>query len=228
VRDGLFHIFQESYRELRPRDPIPELKVDFFAFTSIKNTIRMREGRLLVRLSDLLEGAPATVLQAIAHILLAKMYRKPIEREAAVRYRRYISSQDISRKAHLVRQLRGRKRLHSAQGHTYDLEAVFEDLNTRFFHGLLARPQLTWSSNHSRNSLGHFDPAHNAIVVSRIFDHPRVPQYAVDYIVYHEMLHLKHPVRLRGSRRCVHSAEFQAEEKLFPKLAEVKRFLKQL
>ena len=228
MRDGLLHIFQESYRELRPRDPIPELKVDFFAFTSIKNTIRMREGRLLVRLSDLLEGAPATVLQAIAHILLAKMYRKPIEREAAVRYRRYISSQDISRKAHLVRQMRGRKRLHSAQGHTYDLEAVFEDLNTRFFHGLLARPQLTWSRNHSRNSLGHYDPAHNAIVVSRIFDHPRVPQYAVDYIVYHEMLHLKHPVRLRGSRRCVHSAEFQAEEKLFPKLAEVKRFLKQL
>ena len=228
MRDGLLHIFQETYRELRPRDPVPELKVDFFAFTGIKNTIRMREGRLLVRLSDLLEGAPASVLQAIAHILLAKMYRKPIEREAATRYRRYISSHDITRKAHLVRQMRGRKHLHSAQGRTYDLEAVFEDLNSRFFHGLLARPQLTWSRNHSRNSLGHYDPAHNAIVVSRIFDHPRVPQVAVDYIVYHEMLHLKHPVRLRGSRRCVHSAEFQAEEKLFPQLEEVKRFLKQL
>ncbi|HMJ21694.1 MAG TPA: hypothetical protein VK513_07290, partial [Terriglobales bacterium] len=90
------------------------------------------------------------------------------------------------------------------------------------------RPQLTWSRNHSRNSLGHYDPAHNAIVVSRIFDHPRVPQYAVDYIVYHEMLHLKHPVKLRGNRRCVHSAAFQAEEKLFPQLQEVKQFLKQL
>ena len=228
MRDGLLHIFQETYRELRPRDPVPELKVDFFAFTSIKNTIRMREGKLLVRLSDLLEGAPVPVLQAIAHILLAKMYRKPVEREAATRYRRYVSSHDITRKAHLVRQMRGRKRLHSAQGHTYDLDEVFEGLNTRFFHGLLARPQLTWSRNHSRNSLGHYDPAHNAIVVSRIFDHPRVPRYAVDYIVYHEMLHLKHPVRLRGSRRCVHSAEFQAEEKLFPQLEEVKRFLKQL
>jgi len=228
VRDGLLHIFQETYRELRPRDPVPELKVDFFAFTSIKNTIRMREGKLLVRLSDLLEGAPVPVWQAIAHILLAKMYRKPVEREAATRYRRYVSSHDITRKAHLVRQMRGRKRLHSAQGHTYDLDEVFEGLNTRFFHGLLARPQLTWSRNHSRNSLGHYDPAHNAIVVSRIFDHPRVPHYAVDYIVYHEMLHLKHPVRLRGSRRCVHSAEFRAEEKLFPQLEEVKRFLKQL
>ncbi len=228
MRDGLLRVFQETYRELRPRDPIPELKVDFFAFTSIKNTIRMREGKLLVRLSDLLEGAPASVIQAVAHILLAKMYRKPIERDATTRYRRYVSSHDITRKAHLVRQMRGRKRLQSAKGRTYDLEAVFEDLNTRFFHGLLARPQLTWSPNHSRNSLGHYDPAHNAIVVSRIFDHPRVPQYAVDYIVYHEMLHLKHPVRLRGSRRCVHSAEFQAEEKLFPQLEEVKRFLKQL
>jgi predicted metal-dependent hydrolase len=228
VRDGLLHLFQQSYQELCLRDPIPELKVDFFPFTSIKNTIRMREGKLLVRLSDLLEGAPTLVLQAIAHILLAKMYRKPVKHQVAARYRRYISSHDITRQAHLVRQMRGRKRLHSAQGHTYDLEAVFEDLNTRFFHGLLARPQLTWSRSHSRNSLGHYDPAHNAIVVSRIFDHPRVPQYAVDYIVYHEMLHLKHPVRLRGSRRCVHSAEFQAEEKLFPHLAEVKRFLKKL
>ena len=228
MRDGLLHIFQEAYRELRLCEPGPEVKIDFFAFTSIKNTIRMREGKLLVRLSDLLEGAPATVLQAIAHILLAKMYRKPVEREAAVRYRRYVSSHDITRKAHLVRQVRGRKRLHSAQGRTYDLDAVFEDLNTRFFHGLLARPRMTWSRNHSRNSLGHYDPAHNAIVVSRIFDHPGVPQYAVDYIVYHEMLHLKHPVRLRGSRRCVHSAEFQAEEKLFPQLEDVKRFLKQL
>ena len=228
MRAGLLHIFQETFRELRPRDSVPELRIDFFAFTSIKNTIRMRQGKLLVRLSDLLEGAPAPVLQAIAHILLAKMFRKPVAREAAARYRRYISSHDVTRKAHLVRQMRGRKLLHSAQGHTYDLEAVFEDLNIRFFHGLLARPQLTWSRNHSRNSLGHYDPAHNAIVVSRIFDHPRVPQYAVDYIVYHEMLHLKHPVRLRGSRRCVHSAEFQAEEKLFPQLEEVKRFLKQL
>lgn len=228
MRDGLLHLFQECYRGLRPRAPIPELKVDFFAFTSIKNTIRMREGKLLVRLSDLLEGAPLPVLAAIAHILLAKMYRKPVEREAAARYRRYVSSHDITRKAHLVRQIRGRKRLHSAQGRIYDLEAVFEDLNSRFFHGLLAKPQLAWSRNHSRNSLGHYDPAHNAIVVSRIFDHPRVPKYAVDYIVYHEMLHLKHPVKLRGSRRCVHSAEFQAEEKLFPQLQEVKQFLRHL
>jgi hypothetical protein len=228
VRSGLTELFQESYRELRPRAPIPELRVEFFSFANINNTIRLREGRLLVRVSDLLEGAPDYVLRAIAHILLAKMYRKPIDREHSTRYRRYISTQHMSGKAHLVRQIRGRKRIVSAQGHAYDLEAIFDDLNTRFFHGLLARPQMTWSGEHARNRLGHYDPAHNAIVVSRVFDHARVPRCAVEYIVYHEMLHLKHPVRLRGSRRCIHSSEFQAEEKMFPQLEEALRFLKRL
>ena len=207
---------------------MPELAVEFFAYVNINNTIRMRDAKLFVRLSDLLEGAPPAVLRAIAHILLAKMYRKPIEQTYATRYRRYISGREIASKAHLVRQMRGRKRIESAQGQTYNLETVFDDLNRRFFYGLLARPQMTWSRDHARNRLGHYDPAHNAIVVSRVFDHPRVPGYAVEYIVYHEMLHLKHPVKLRGSRRCVHSAEFQAEEKLFPRLGDAKLFLKRL
>jgi predicted metal-dependent hydrolase len=228
VRDRLLHIFRETYRELRPQAPMPDFAVEFFAFANINNTIRLRQGKLFVRLSDLLEGAPQPVLRALAHILLAKMYRHPIERVQVARYRKYISGRDIARKAHLVRQMRGRKRIQSAQGRVYDLESIFEDLNTRFFAGLLGRPRMTWSRDHARNSLGHYDPAHNAIVVSRVFDRPQVPRYAVEYIVYHEMLHLKHPVKLRGTRRCVHSAEFQAEEKLFPGLEAAHKFLKRL
>jgi predicted metal-dependent hydrolase len=228
VREGLLEIFQESHRELRPSAPVPELKIEFFAFANVNNTIRLRQGKLLVRLSDLLEGSPDAVLRAIAHILLAKMYRHPIDRGQAARYRKYLASHEIVRKTHLVRQMRGRKQLHSARGHFYDLDAVFEKLNTRFFYGLLARPRMSWSRTRTRRILGHYDPAHNAIVISRVFDHSAVPVYAVEYIVYHEMLHLKHPVRLRGSRRCVHSAEFQAEEKLFPQLAEANAFLKGL
>jgi predicted metal-dependent hydrolase len=228
VRKGLLEIFQETYQTLRPDSSVPELKIDFFAFANVNNTIRLREGKLLVRLSDLLEGAPDTVLRAIAHILLAKMYRRPIDRGQAARYRKYVASHEIVRKTHLVRQIRGRKRLGPARGHFYDLDEVFEKLNARFFHGLMARPRMSWSQLRTRRILGHYDPAHNAIIISRVFDHFAVPAYVLEYIVYHEMLHLKHPVRLRGSRRCVHSAEFQAEEKLFPRAAEADAFLKRL
>ena len=207
---------------------MPEFRIEFYPFASVNNTIRLRGSQVHARLSDLLQGAPVTVLAAIAHILLAKLYGKPVERLQSSRFRRYVSSREMRTKAHLLRQVRGRKRIESAQGRFYDLEEIFEELNRRFFYGLLARPRMTWSQVHSRHSLAHYDPAHNTIVVSRVFDHPQVPSYAVEYIVYHEMLHLKHPVKLRGSRRCVHGPEFQAEEKLFPQLEEAKLFLKSL
>ena len=224
----LHEIFQSTYRELRPRAPMPPLHVRFYPFVSINNTVRLRRGELYVRLSDLLEGAPEAVLQAIAHILLAKLYRKPIDRAHNLRYRRYVASHDISTKARLLRQMRGRKLIRGARGRYYHLDEIFEELNRRFFHGLMGRPQLSWSQNHARNILGHYDPAHNAIVISRVFDHPRVPRYVVEYILFHEMLHLRHPVKLRGSRRCVHSREFLAEERQFPDLELAKSFLRRM
>ena len=183
---------------------------------------------LQVRLSDLLEASPESVHRAIAHILLAKLYRKPIAPSASDRYRRYVSSEAVLRSAEHIRQTRGRKRISSPAGHYYHLEEVFEDLNRRFFHGLLGRPTLTWSAHAARRMLGHYDAAHNTIVVSKVFDRADTPRCAIEYLLYHEMLHLKHPVRVKAGRRCVHSREFQAEERLFPELGEAKEYLKSL
>jgi predicted metal-dependent hydrolase len=218
--------FEQAYRELLPLAPMPGFDIRFFAFANLNNTIRLRQGQVLVRLSDLLEGAPQPVLHAILHILLAKLYRKPIDPAQAARYRKFAGSHAISTRTHLIRQVRGRKRIESPNGEHYHLEEIFDDLNRRFFHGLMARPRMTWSGNDSRRSLGHYDPAHNTIVVSRVLDRPAVPRHVVEYLVYHEMLHLRHPVKLRGSRRCVHSREFKEEERLFPQFEEAKRYLK--
>ena len=225
---SLIPLFEKIYRELRPRAPMPAFRVSFYPFANVNNTIRLREGTVLARFSDLLEGAPEDVLAAIAHILLAKLYRKPIDAGRAARYRRYLGTRSISQKAHLIRQMRGRKNINSPNGHAANLEEIFDELNSRFFHGLLARPTMTWSNGHSRSSLGHYDPAHNTIVISKVFDSSRVPRCALEYLVYHEMLHLKHPVRLRGSRRCVHPAAFLEDEKLYPELEKAKAFLKNL
>ena len=225
---ALVQIFEQEYRELRPRAPIPPFDIRFRRFTSLNTTIRLREGMLLVRLSDLLEASPEPVHRAIAHILLAKLYKKPIAAGHADRYRRYVSSEPVSRQAEQIRQTRGRKNISTPLGHYYDLDEVFESLNVRFFHGLLGRPTLTWSAHAARRMLGHYDAAHNTIVVSRVFDRADTPRCAIEYLLYHEMLHLKHPVRVKAGRRCVHSREFQAEERLFPELDEAKAYLKRL
>src|SRR5438105_10980667 len=76
VNPGPTEIFQSTYRELRPRAAMPDFDVHFFHFANVNNTIRLRGEKVFVRLSDLLEGAPQPVLHAIAHILLAKLYRR--------------------------------------------------------------------------------------------------------------------------------------------------------
>ena len=78
VSQPIYTVFAEEYRGLRPRAPMPELEIRFRRFTSLNTTIRLRDGKLMVRLSDLLEHAPENIHQAIAHILLAKLYRKPV------------------------------------------------------------------------------------------------------------------------------------------------------
>jgi hypothetical protein len=221
-------IFQEEYRALRPRAPMPPVEVRFRRFTSLNTRIRLREGKILVSLSDLLEGAQESVVRAIAHILLAKLYKKPIDGAHELRYKRFVYSAAVTRQTELIRSARGNKRFFGPEGRFYNLEEVFDALNTRFFGGMLGRPQLTWSERFAKRALGHYDAAHNTIVVSRVFDRPSSPRYAIEYLLYHEMLHLKHPVKVKGTRRCVHSREFKAEENLFPQLAEALAFIRRL
>jgi hypothetical protein len=221
-------VFQEEYRALRPRAPMPPIAVRFRRFTSLNTTIRLREGQIRVSLSDLLEGAPEPVVRAIAHILLAKLYKKPIDATQNQRYKRFASSAAVTRQTELIRGARGNKRFFGPEGRFYHLDEVFDSLNVRFFGGLLGRPELTWSEHLAKRALGHYDAAHNTIVVSRVFDRPSSPRYAIEYLLYHEMLHLKHPVKMRGLRRCVHSREFKAEEQLFPQLKEALAFIKRL
>ena len=218
-------IFKEVFHTLRPRTPVPEFDVAFRPYADVNHFIRIRDGKVLVGISDLLEGAPQPVLEAIAVILIAKLYRRPIPARYRTRYRLFLNSRAVRRKVHWIRRTRGRKHLGVPQGRHFNLETIFEKLNREYFHGLLGRPQLSWSRTASRTALGHYDSAHNAIIISKIFDRPGTPPFLVEYILYHEMLHLKHPVVSRRGQRCVHSALFRAEERRFPKFQQAKRLM---
>jgi hypothetical protein len=221
-------IYARVFRELKPRTPLPELKVEFCRFANADSFIRLENGRLHVRISDLLAGAPAPVAEALAHILLGKLYRKPVSRMFQHRYRLYLNRRDVRRQAQLVRQIRGRKFVSGPQGEVHDLENVFERLNREYFGGLMGQPRLGWSRGVSRTMLGHFDPSHNAIIISRIFDRPGVPVLALEYVMFHEMLHLRYPVDHNGSRRRVHTREFRSAEREFTRIKEAKEIIKRM
>ena len=73
-------IYARVFRELKPRTPVPEMQVEFCRFANADSFIRLENGSLHVRISDLLAAAPAPVMEALAYILLGKLYRKPVAR----------------------------------------------------------------------------------------------------------------------------------------------------
>lgn len=228
--DSLEDAFQRAFHQIHPRLSPPKFDIRFYPYANLDSKIRLEEGhrRIRVRLSDQLENAPRAVQEALAHVLLSKLYRKPTPVAQEQAYRSFINRADVRRRALEVRRSRGRKMLKPPEGGCYNLDSIFDDLNLRYFAGAMRKPQLGWSVRVSRRLLGHYDPAHDAIVISRIFDTPQMPQYVLEYVMYHEMLHLKHPVQYGGSRRCVHSAAFKKDERRFPRFDEANHFLQRL
>lgn len=216
------------FREIRPRTPMPEIQIEFRRFANANSFIRLRNGRLELRVSDLFQDAPGQVFESLAVILVSKLYRRQIPPEHSHRYRRYLNRRDVRQTMDTVRQQRGRKLIAPAKGDVYDLEQIFEEINFQYFFGLMSRPVIGWSQKVSRSTLGHYDAPHNTIVLSKVLDRPTVPRIAVEYVMFHEMLHMRHPVEHIGSRRCVHTPDFKRAEKEFRQLAEAKSALRKL
>ncbi|HVF55955.1 MAG TPA: SprT-like domain-containing protein [Pyrinomonadaceae bacterium] len=218
-------LFADAFRQMAPNRPVPEVDVRYYPYAGLNHTIRLRSGRIYVRLSDIFKSAPQNVHRALAFILLAKLLRRRAPALHEKVYRDYACSPEVLRASDLARRHRGRKFISSAQGSVYDLGRMFTRLNRRYFEGQLPEPALTWSQRRTRTILGHHDGVHETIVISKTLDAADVPEWFVEFILYHEMLHIKHPARLINGRRYYHTKAFRTEEQRFPFYEEAQLWL---
>jgi hypothetical protein len=221
-------IFQRVYTRLGCNGRPPAFIVEYHPYTDLTHTIRLRNETAYVRLSDAMRDAPISAVEAAAAILLGKLYRRRPPQVLVESYREFTYSRTTRQTLLRMRQERGRRAEHRPAGTHHDLAPMFEQLNRQYFEGVLEQPRLGWSKRSWRTQLGCFDPALRQILINRQLDHPRVPECVVAYVLYHEMLHVKHPVRFGRCRRESHSPEFRREEKKFAEYAQAMKFLKRL
>ncbi len=219
-------LFARVFRRIGLRRPEPRFSVRFRPFAGVRSTIHLRDGRAEVEIADVLEDAPPLVMEALAEILLAQVFRRRPSREARECYLAHIFKPHVRERIDEARRRRGRKRLLPAQGEHYDLQEIFAKLNRRYFRGALGGLRIGWSPHRSRTVLGHYDAAHRTITISRRLDSARVPRFLVEFLAYHEMLHAHFPVERRRARRVVHTREFREAERKFPRYEEARRRLK--
>ena len=224
----LTEVFRRVFSRLRIKSPVVSMGARFHPFAGLRSTISVSNGTVKARVSDVLAEASPLVLEALAEILLARIFHRRPSREARECYLAYTFRPEIRRRIDAARRERSSKRLLPARGRHHDLEEIFHGLNHRFFHGQLPPSRLGWSHQNSRRILGHYDSGHGTIIVSRKLDSSAVPRYLVEYVVYHEMLHIRFPVERRGHRRVVHSREFREAETKFPQYELACRQIKHL
>jgi hypothetical protein len=169
--------------------------------------------------------APEEVLQAVAVFVESKRGSDQ-SREALTLIREHFSGH---RQAARIRKL-----VLQPVGSALDLRDVFVELNERHFEGRLS-PGITWGKSTIASrcgrrrsaslQLGSYSYEDRLIRLHRVLDHPEVPRYVVEAVVYHEMLHADMPPVIQGGKRCFHTPEFRRRERLYRNLTRAERWI---
>ena len=113
------------------------------------------------------------------------------------------------------------------RGDHHDLRDMFDDLNARFFDSKIDAA-ITWGPRtgrpRRRNSIkmGSYSVEDRLIRIHRSLDRAFVPAFFVEWIVFHEMLHQVHDIKVKNGRREFHSKAFMADEARFDRFEEAR------
>lgn len=118
-----------------------------------------------------------------------------------------------------------------APGTVYELREVFDSVNAAHFGGEL-HAALRWGDYASLTSYqttrrAPDDSSYHLITIAGVYDHPDVPRYAIESVMYHEMLHIAIPPTRAKSRRMVHGRAFRVAERAFPHYDSWERWQKE-
>ena len=219
------NFYEEAFQKLDPPRPTPEIEVRFYPYVGINHTIRVRGGKVFVRIAEICRAMPPAPQRALAYILVAKLLRKKVLPRAREIYSDFIKRPEIRDRATENKRRHGRKVISSAQGAFYDLDEIFDALNQTYFKNALPKPVLSWSARKTYRILGHHDSAHETVIVSQSLDDRKVPKFVVEYVVFHEMLHIFHPTVHHNGRRYNHTPAFRSNERKFRYFEEAESWI---
>ncbi len=219
------NFYKDAFRTLDKKKKVPEIVVEFYPYIGIKHTIRQRGDTIFIRLSELCRDAPDDAQKSLAFILVGKILKKKIPRDAENAYLDFAKSAEMREKSLENKIAKGRKIITDSKGDVYDLNKIFDSLNRDYFASDLPKPTLSWSARKTFRRLGHYDSAHETIIISKTLDDKKVPEFVVEFVVYHEMLHIFHPTQIKNGRRYHHTPEFQRDEEKFENFHEAEDWI---
>ena len=214
-------VLQASFPAFRNAD----VEAEFYPYVGLTHTLRRKNTKWILRISDHCRDAPASVIEAIVRILACRVMRRKPPRKIEETYERFRRDPATENAVRSRRAVKGRKQFSGKPGKYHSLRKIYRELNDRYFNNQIEINRIGWGLRKGRGRLGHYDPVHNTITLSPLLDAPDVPSYVVRYVVYHEMLHALFGDARAGSARRHHPRDFRQTEKAYPDYTKAKKFL---
>ncbi len=183
---------------------------------------RHQKQQSLIQINEGFITADEAVITALATLMVKGKTRK-----ADTLLRQYSVAEDYC-EIQLAMELAVEPIIDTAQGDIYNLQEMFERINQDYFQNALEQPHLSWSSTHTRRKFGHYEPSRNRVVLSRTLDQKKVPAHVVEFVLYHELLHIKHGETWKNGRCLVHTPAFKQEERLYQHYQDAEPILAKL
>lgn len=225
IIEQITELYAEAFRWYDSKRSRPQIHVSFYPYVGINHTIKIRESQIFVRIGTICLEMPLACHKGLAYILVGKLLRKRIPAGAREVYSAYVKSDAIRLRAAEIKRTKGRKVVTTSKGKVYDLDEIFDKLNRDYFRQSIEKPVLTWSARKTYRILGHHDATHDHITISTSLDSLEVPRYVVEYVVFHEMLHIFHPTKHVNGRRYNHTPAFKRDEQKFAYYHEAERWI---
>lgn len=107
----------------------------------------------------------------------------------------------------------------------FDLDEIFVRVSQTYFGGKIARPKLAWSARGAKYTMGKYNYTTDTLTINRRLNRADTPEYVLEFVMYHELLHKALGYSVVNNRRRVHSPQFRKLEKAFARYREASDFL---
>jgi hypothetical protein len=212
--------------------PNPTDRLDIVVSRRLKKTWRVkadfRTGARVLSIPPVLADAPDDIKECLTRWALMPMGR----RTRGARNTEYVKNKkSLERTIRAYMESRGVSNTrisridpavfkHQTKGLVFDLQVIFDTLNRVYFQNKI-ESYIRWGRAASKTSyqdtrLDKNGNRFNLITVSGVYDSPRVPEYVIYGLIYHEMLHIAIPPRRVNGRRVIHGRDFKAAMKKYP------------
>jgi len=216
-------ILRTKFKEVGREYGFDKVEAEFVAFKEFKVRWQRSYKWADFKVSDYLADAPPEVIEGLCNSLFSKITGE--DEGYSDEMCRWMTAPEFSEYKQPVYLKRSRNLTRSSKGEAKDLESAYGRLIDMGLAEKDGSVHLTWTKESNVRKIGHCSVLMKVVTISSVLDTEMIPDFVLDYCLYHELCHLMIGFDPSAKR---HGAEFSELEAKYPRADEAKEWLKKL